>query len=61
VRQVLGCLLEGDSDKQAAARLRVSRYTVNQYVKLIFTHFNVTTRGELLARWIKRKWGRGGW
>src|SRR5947209_4553038 len=33
VRAVLRCLLEGDSDKQIAARLRISRYTVNQYTK----------------------------
>lgn len=61
VRQVLTCLLEGDSDKQVAVRLRISPHTVNQYVKTIFTRFGVTTRAELLARWIKRGWGRGGW
>lgn len=57
VRQVLKCLLEGDSDKQVAARLGISRYTVNQYVKVIFQHFGVESRPELLARWIKRGWG----
>lgn len=62
VRAVLACLLEGDSDKQVAARLRLSVFTVNQYVKLIFNHFNVNSRPELLARWIKRGWGsQGGW
>lgn len=61
VRQVLACLLDGDSDKQVAARLRLSPYTVNQYVKSIFLHFGVSTRTELLARWVKRGWGRGGW
>ncbi|VTR91520.1 family transcriptional regulator : LuxR family transcriptional regulator OS=Myxococcus stipitatus (strain DSM 14675 / JCM 12634 / Mx s8) GN=MYSTI_02013 PE=4 SV=1: GerE [Gemmata massiliana] len=59
VRGVLRCLLEGDSDKQVAARLGISKYTVNQYVKVIFTHFGVTTRAELLARWIRRGWGTG--
>ena len=59
VREVLRCLLEGDSDKQVAARLGISKYTVNQYVKVIFTHFGVTTRPELLARWIRRGWGNG--
>jgi DNA-binding CsgD family transcriptional regulator len=62
VRAVLACLLEGDSDKQVAARLRLSVFTVNQYVKVIFTHFGVSSRPELLARWIRRGWGnKGGW
>lgn len=60
-RAVLRCLLEGDSDKQVAARLKLSGYTVNQYVKVIFRHFRVSSRAELLARWVKRGWGRGGW
>ena len=59
VRDVLRCLLEGDSDKQAAARLGISKYTVNQYAKVIFLHFRVTTRPELLARWVRRGWSRG--
>jgi DNA-binding CsgD family transcriptional regulator len=61
VRAVLACLLEGDSDKQVAVRLKLSTYTVNQYVKAIFKHFGVVSRPELLARWVNRGWGRGGW
>jgi DNA-binding CsgD family transcriptional regulator len=61
VRQVLRCLLEGDGDKQVAARLGISTYTVNQYVKAIFQHFGVVTRGELLARWVGRGRGVGAW
>jgi DNA-binding CsgD family transcriptional regulator len=57
VRLVLQCLLEGDSDKQVATRLGITRHTVNQYIKTIFGHFAVTSRAELLARWIKRGWG----
>lgn len=57
VRLVLRCVLEGDSDKQVAARLRISPHTVNQYVKAIYRHFGVTSRPELLARWIRRGWG----
>lgn len=57
VRQTLQCLLEGDSDKQAARRLGLSRYTVNQYTKVIFAHFGVSSRTELLARWVRRGWG----
>lgn len=61
VRQVLACVLEGDSDKQVAARLGISIYTVKQYAKSIFDHFDVDGKLELLARWVKRGWGRGGW
>lgn len=56
-RAVLRCFLEGDSDKLTATRLGIGRHTVNQYAKLIFRHFGVTTRNELLARWVKRGWG----
>jgi DNA-binding CsgD family transcriptional regulator len=54
VRQVLGCLLEGDGDKQIAAGLKLSIYTINQYTKVIFRHFGVNSRPELLARWVRR-------
>ncbi|OJW19966.1 MAG: hypothetical protein BGO49_10610 [Planctomycetales bacterium 71-10] len=56
-RQVLRCLLEGDGDKQIAARLELSRHTVNFYVRRIFAHFGVESRSELMARWIRRGWG----
>jgi DNA-binding CsgD family transcriptional regulator len=52
-RQVLQCLLEGDGDKQIAARLELSKFTVNQYTKVVFQHFGVNSRAELLARWIR--------
>ena len=57
VRQVLRCLLEGDGDKQIAARLQLSPHTVNQYIKTIYAHFQVNSRPELLARWVRRAWG----
>ena len=56
-RHVLKCLLEGDGDKQAAGRLKLSPFTVNEYTKQIYRHFGVQGRAELLARWIKRGWG----
>jgi DNA-binding CsgD family transcriptional regulator len=60
-RQVLGCLLEGDSDKQIAVRLALSPHTVNQYTKTIYGHFGVSGRAELLARWLRRHWSRPAW
>jgi DNA-binding CsgD family transcriptional regulator len=59
VRQVLRCLLEGDGDKQIASRLKLSPYTINQYVKHIFKHFGAQSRTELLARWVRRGWANG--
>lgn len=58
LRLVLRYLLEGNSDKQIAARVKLSRYTVNEYVDRIFRHFGVQSRPELLARWIRRGWQR---
>ena len=40
----LVCLLQGDSDKQIVKRLGISPHTVNQYVKVIYTHFRVESR-----------------
>ena len=61
-RQVLKCLLEGDGDKQVAARLGIAVLTVNQHTKRIYAHFGVRSRAELLARWVRRGWGAGaGW
>jgi DNA-binding NarL/FixJ family response regulator len=57
VRQALACMLEGDSDKQVAARLGLRPYTINDYAKAIYRHFGVESRPELLARWLRRGWG----
>jgi DNA-binding CsgD family transcriptional regulator len=52
-RQVLECLLEGDGEKQIAARLGLTRQTVHQYVKAVYRHFRINSRAELMARWIR--------
>jgi DNA-binding CsgD family transcriptional regulator len=54
LRRTLACLLDGDSEKQVAVRLAVSRHTVHQYVKELYRHFDVTSRGELHARCARR-------
>jgi DNA-binding CsgD family transcriptional regulator len=54
VRQTLTCLLEGDSEKQAAARMGLSTETVHQYVKTLYRHYRVASRAELLARVLRR-------
>ena len=52
-REVLACLLEGDSEQQVALRLRLTRHTAHQYVKAVYRRLQVSTRGELLARFVK--------
>lgn len=54
LRQTLDCLLEGDSEKQIALRLGLSRQTIHDYVKALYRHFDVSSRGELLALWVRR-------
>jgi len=62
LRQTLACLLEGDSEKQVAARLGLSTATTHQYVTALYRHFNVGSRAQLLAGVIKRigcgRWSR---
>jgi len=54
VQETLRCLLEGDGEKQAAARMGLSRETVHQYVKALYRHYRVASRAELLARVLRR-------
>lgn len=56
VRQVLSRILLGEGDKQIAANLEISIYTVNQYIKELFARYSVRSRTELMSRWIKRGW-----
>ena len=60
LRQTLACLLDGDSEKQLAARLGLSHATIHQYVTTLYRHFGVRSRGQLLALMIKRI-RREGW
>lgn len=54
-RQTLDLLLQGDSEKQVAAKLGISAGTVHEYVMGLYRHFNVQSRGELLAVFIRRR------
>lgn len=54
LQQTLELLLAGDSEKQIARKLSISPHTVHAYVKSLYRTFNVSSRGELLARWVKR-------
>ena len=54
MEQTLRWLLGGDSEKQVAAKLKLSPHTVHVYVKAIYRRYGVSSRGELLARWVKK-------
>jgi DNA-binding CsgD family transcriptional regulator len=55
LRQTLACLLEGDSEKQAAARLGLSLATTHEYVTALYRRFKVSSRAQLMAHVIKRR------
>jgi DNA-binding CsgD family transcriptional regulator len=53
-RRVLRLLIQGASEKQAAAALGLSPHTIHSHVKGIYRYFNVHSRPELLAMcWTK--------
>jgi DNA-binding CsgD family transcriptional regulator len=60
LRQTLACLLEGDSEKQVAARLGLSPATAHQYVTTLYRRFGVQSRAQLLAHVMRRR-GRRQW
>ena len=53
MEQTLRSLLGGDSEKQVAAKLGLSQHTVHVYVKALYKRYGVSSRGELLAMWVK--------
>jgi DNA-binding CsgD family transcriptional regulator len=53
-RQTLDRLLAGDSEKQVAAELGVSRHTVHVHIKSIYRHYGVHSRNELLAKFVRQ-------
>ncbi len=54
-RETLDLLLEGLSEKEVADRLGISRTTVHDYVVKLHRHFDVSSRGELLSYFVKRR------
>lgn len=60
LRQTLMLLLEGDGEKQIAARLALHPTTVHDYVRAVYRHFGVHSRAELMARYVRRRADRSG-
>ena len=55
LRETLSLLLEGHSEKQVASELKLAPRTVHDYVTMLYEHFQVSSRAELLAYFIRRK------
>jgi DNA-binding CsgD family transcriptional regulator len=55
LRSTLSCLLEGASEKEAAAHLGLSRHTVHGYISALYRHFRVKSRAELLVLCLRRE------
>ena len=53
-RQTLDLLLDGLSEKQIAARLGLSRPTVHEYITALYRRWGVSSRGELMGRFVGR-------
>jgi DNA-binding CsgD family transcriptional regulator len=51
-RQVLLLLLSGYAAKEIAPRLQLSTHTVNDHIRDLYRHFDVTSRAELLAMFL---------
>lgn len=52
--QTLDRLLRGDSEKQIANALKLAQATVHEYVTGLYRHFGVSSKGELMARFVGR-------
>jgi DNA-binding NarL/FixJ family response regulator len=55
MEQTLRSLLGGASEKQVAAKLGLSQHTVHVYVKALYKRYGVSTRAELLAKWVQNQ------
>ena len=53
LRPVLKFLLQGDAEKQVAAKLGLSQHTVHRYTQAIYNELKVHSRAELLARYVR--------
>jgi DNA-binding CsgD family transcriptional regulator len=54
LRETLSLLLAGQSEKQVASSLNLRTRTVHDYVTRLYQHFEVSSRAELLAYFIRR-------
>jgi DNA-binding CsgD family transcriptional regulator len=55
LRETLKLLLDGRSEKEVAAGMHIGSRTVHEYVTALYQHFQVSSRAELLAYFIRRQ------
>jgi DNA-binding CsgD family transcriptional regulator len=55
LRECLSSLLDGRSEKEVAAAMQIGSRTVHDYVTALYEHFQVSSRAELLAYFIRRQ------
>ncbi len=53
--ETLRYLLEGDSEKQVAVRMGLSRHTVHEYVTELYRRLGVSSRPELMALCLRQR------
>jgi DNA-binding CsgD family transcriptional regulator len=53
LQPVFRYLLQGDAEKEVAAKLKLSRHTVHRYAQAIYRDLEVHSRGELLAKYAR--------
>jgi DNA-binding NarL/FixJ family response regulator len=51
--EVLKLLLFGMSEKRIALQVRLSRHTIHEHVKAIYKRFDVNSRPELMAKFLR--------
>lgn len=54
-RKVLVRMLAGDSEKQIARTLGLSRHTIHEYIRALYRELGVCSRAELMARFVIRE------
>lgn len=55
LRETLNLLLLGRSEKETAREMRLAWRTVHDYVTMLYRHFEVSSRAELMAYFVKRE------
>jgi DNA-binding CsgD family transcriptional regulator len=55
LRDTLDALLDGASEKEAARRLGIAPSTVHEYVTKLYRRFGVTSRRELMSRFLRAR------
>lgn len=53
-KEIVNCLTDGLTYKEAAGRLGITAHTVNQHLKKVYVKMNVNSKAELVSRLLKK-------